>query len=144
MVTLLRPEASLLVITEGGMGKRTLVDAYRLQQRGGKGVINMRTSDSAGKVVAIKSVLEEDEVVIITKNGVVNRQKVSEIRVIGRATQGVRMVNLDKKDRVMDLARVIADDADESEEMEGIEGVEAGRTEVMVEAAESPEAPEED
>jgi DNA gyrase subunit A len=144
MVTLLRPEASLLVITEGGMGKRTLVDAYRLQQRGGKGVINMRTSDSAGKVVAIKSVLEEDEVVIITKNGVVNRQKVSEIRVIGRATQGVRMVNLDKKDRVMDLARVIADDADESEEMEGIEGVEAGRTEVMVEAAESTEAPEED
>ena len=144
MVTLLRPEASLLVITEGGMGKRTLVDAYRLQQRGGKGVINMRTSDSAGKVVAIKPVVEEDEVVIITKNGVVNRQKVSEIRVIGRATQGVRMVNLDKKDQVMDLARVIADDADESEEMEGIEGVEAGRTEVVMEAAESPEAPEED
>ncbi|MBT8396858.1 MAG: DNA gyrase subunit A, partial [Gemmatimonadetes bacterium] len=65
-----------------------------------------------------------DGVMIITRNGVVNRQRVEEIRVIGRATQGVRLVNLDKKDQVMDVARVIADDADESEEMEAVEGVE--------------------
>jgi DNA gyrase subunit A len=125
MVTLLRPDVSLLVVTEGGMGKRTEVGAYRIQQRGGKGVINIRTSEMAGKVVAIKSVNETDEVMVITRNGVVNRQHVQEIRVIGRATQGVRLVNLDKKDRVMDVARVIADDADESEEMEAVEGLEA-------------------
>jgi len=126
MVTLLRPEATLLVVTEGGMGKRTSIDAYRLQQRAGKGVINIKTSEAAGRVVAIKSVLEDDEVMIITRNGVVNRQRVDEIRVIGRATQGVRLVNLDAKDQVMDVARVIAEDADEEEEMEAIEGVEGG------------------
>jgi len=125
MVTLLRPEATLLVVTEGGMGKRTLVDAYRIQQRGGKGVINMKTGEKAGQVVAIKSVVEEDEVVIITRNGVVNRQRVSEIRAIGRATQGVRLVNLDDGDQVMDVARVIADDADEGEEMKEVPGLDA-------------------
>ena len=124
MVTLLRPDVSLLVVTEGGMGKRTEVEAYRIQQRGGKGVINIRTSEAAGRVVAIKSVSETDEVMIITRNGVVNRQHVEEIRVIGRATQGVRLVNLDKDDRVMDVARVIAEDADASEEMVAVEGVE--------------------
>ncbi len=126
MVTLLRPEATLLVVTEGGMGKRTLVDAYRIQQRGGKGVINIKTGKKAGEVVAIKSVVEEDEVVIITRKGVVNRQRVSEIRTIGRATQGVRLVNLDKKDQVMDVARVIAEDADEAEEMKEVPGLDVG------------------
>ena len=81
------------------MGKRTLVDAYRIQQRGGKGVINIKTGAKTGRVVAIKSVVEDDELMIITRNGVVNRQRVSEIRTIGRATQGVRLVNLDKADR---------------------------------------------
>ncbi|MFH1765057.1 MAG: DNA gyrase C-terminal beta-propeller domain-containing protein, partial [Gemmatimonadota bacterium] len=119
MVTILRPDTTLLVVTESGMGKRTLVDAYRFQQRGGKGVINMKTASKAGRVVAIKSVMEEDELMFITRNGVVNRQRVSEIRTIGRATQGVRLVSLDEKDRVMDVARVIADDADEAQEMEG-------------------------
>jgi DNA gyrase subunit A len=125
MVTLLRPDSTLLVITEGGMGKRTLVDAYRFQQRGGKGVINIKTSATAGRVVAIKSVVEDDELMVITRNGVVNRQRVSEIRTIGRATQGVRLVNLDDGDQVMDVGRVIAEDADEEEEMEIVEGVDA-------------------
>ena len=95
------------------MGKRTAVDAYRLQQRGGKGVINIRTTEKTGKVVAIKSVLEEDELMVITRNGVVNRQRVDEIRVIGRATQGVRLVNLDAGDQVMDVARVIQENGEE-------------------------------
>jgi len=113
MVTLARPEATLLVVTQGGMGKRTPVDSYRLQQRGGKGVINVRTGEKAGRVVTIKSVIEDDQVMIITRNGVVNRQRVSEIRTIGRATQGVRLVNLDEGDRVVDVARVIAEDVEE-------------------------------
>ncbi len=115
MVTLLRPDTTLLVVTEGGMGKRTLVDAYRMQQRAGKGVINIRTGAKAGRVVAIKSVVEEDELMFITRQGVVNRQRVAEIRTIGRATKGVRLVNLDEGDSVVDVARVIADDADEGE-----------------------------
>ncbi len=106
----MRPESTLLVVTENGMGKRTEIDAYRLQKRGGKGVINIKTSDRTGKVVSIKSVTEDEQLMIITKKGVVNRQRIDEIRVIGRATQGVRLVNLDKGDEVMDVARVIADD----------------------------------
>ena len=126
MVTIVRPETTLLVVTEGGMGKRTLVDAYRFQRRGGKGVINIKTASKIGRVVAIKSVVEEDELMFITRNGVVNRQRVSEIRTIGRATQGVRLVNLDAKDLVMDVARVIAEDADQTEGMEGVPGIEVG------------------
>jgi DNA gyrase subunit A len=101
---------TLLVVTERGMGKRTDTDAYRLQRRGGKGVINIRTSDKAGKVVAIKPVIPGDELMIITKQGVVNRQSIDGIRVIGRNTQGVRLVNLGPKDLVMDVARVIQEE----------------------------------
>jgi len=118
MVVLSRPDTTLLVVTEGGMGKRTAVNAYRFQQRGGKGVINIKTSEKTGNVVAIKSVIEEDELMVITRNGVVNRQRVAEIRTIGRATQGVRLVNLDKGDKVMDVARVILENGAE----EGGEG----------------------
>ncbi len=107
MVVVRREEATLLVVSEGGMGKRTVIDAYRLQARGGKGVINLKTTDKTGKVVAIKSVVPHDQLMVITRNGVINRQRIDEIRVIGRATQGVRLVNLDEGDVVMDVARVI-------------------------------------
>ena len=130
MVVVDRDDATLLVVTEGGMGKRTDVDAYRLQQRGGKGVINIKTSMKTGKVVAIKSVSDEDQLMFITRCGVVNRQRVEEIRTIGRATQGVRLVSLDEKDKVMDVARVIAEDgADEENGIDDLpeeEGVVAG------------------
>ncbi|MDH5590381.1 MAG: DNA gyrase subunit A, partial [Gemmatimonadota bacterium] len=105
-------------------GKRTDVDAYRLQRRGGKGVINIKTSAKTGKVVSIKSVQEEEQVMLITRNGVVNRQRVDEIRVIGRATQGVKLMNLDSGDLVVDVARVVSDDDDEDED--GIETGDAG------------------
>jgi DNA gyrase subunit A len=121
MVVLTRPDTTLLVVTEGGMGKRTDVDAYRFQQRGGKGVINIKTNPKTGRVVAIKSVIETDQLMFITRNGIVNRQRVDEIRTIGRATQGVRLVNLDDKDQVRDVARVVLEDGPdgEIEEMEG-------------------------
>ena len=120
-------DTTLLVLTEAGMGKRSEVDAYRLQGRGGYGVINIKTSDKTGKVVGVKAVHEDDQVMIVTKAGVVNRQKIDEIRVIGRATQGVRLINLDEGDRVMDLARFVVEDDEEngdSEEAVG-EGVAA-------------------
>ena len=109
-MVVVRPESTLLVVTEGGMGKRTAVDAYRLQRRGGKGVINMKLSDRTGKVVSIKSVSPGEELMLITRRGVVNRQRADEIRVIGRATQGVRLVNLDEDDEIMDVARVVPED----------------------------------
>ncbi len=122
-MVLLRPESTLLVVTEEGMGKRSDIDDYRLQGRGGRGVINMKTNERTGRVVAIKSVQEADEVMLITRNGVVNRQAVREMRVIGRATQGVRLVNLDAGDQIMDVARVVVengeDDAEYADEGEG-------------------------
>ena len=114
MVVVARDEATLLVVSESGMGKRSEIDAYRLQGRGGKGVINLKTTDRTGKVVAIKSVVPGDQLMVITRNGVINRQRIDEIRVIGRATQGVRLVNLDENDSVMDVARVIPDDSVEA------------------------------
>jgi DNA gyrase subunit A len=101
------------------MGKRSEVDAYRMQKRGGKGVINLKTSDKTGQVVSIKAVTEDEQLMFITRNGVVNRQRVDEIRVIGRATQGVRLVNLDDGDVVVDVARVIAEDEEENGDDEG-------------------------
>jgi DNA gyrase subunit A len=104
------PESeTLLVATQGGLGKRSRIADYRLQGRGGKGVINVKTSDKTGKVVGIKGVGEDHELVLVTRKGVVNRQSVSAIRVIGRNTQGVRQVSLDKGDEVVDVAKLLSD-----------------------------------
>ena len=101
---------TLLVVTERGMGKRSEIEEYRLQRRGGKGVINVKTTPKAGKVVAIKPVVPDDELMLITRNGIVNRQSINGIRVIGRNTQGVRLVNLDEKDLVVDVACVVSEE----------------------------------
>jgi DNA gyrase subunit A len=125
-MVVLRSGTTLLVVTEKGMGKRSEVDAYRLQRRGGKGVINVRTSDKTGLVVGIKPVVPDDELMLITRHGIVIRQSVNGIRVIGRNTQGVRLINLDTGDVVMDVACMVNEDdiADavgeaESESLEG-------------------------
>jgi DNA gyrase subunit A len=131
-MVVLRPDATLLVVTEGGMGKRSEVDDYRLQKRGGFGVINMKLSEKTGKVVSIKAVVPDEELMLITRNGVVNRQAANEIRVIGRATQGVRLVALDEGDEIVDVARVVKEDGvDEVGELgedAEIEGEEAAAT----------------
>jgi DNA gyrase subunit A len=105
-----RPDATLLVVAEKGLGKRTDVDAYRLQGRGGFGVINLKTSERTGRVVAVKAVREDEQLMVVTRQGVVNRQRVEEISLIGRATQGVKLVNLDEGDTVVDVARVVTDE----------------------------------
>jgi DNA gyrase subunit A len=99
-------DSSLLVVTENGYGKRTSIDDYRMTNRGGKGVINVKTSDRNGEVVTIKEVLDQDELILITKKGIANRQPVKDIKVIGRNTQGVRLITLKKDDLVIDVARV--------------------------------------
>jgi DNA gyrase subunit A len=99
------------------MGKRTPIEEYRLQRRGGKGVINVRLSQKTGKVVSIKEVNDEDELVLITRGGIINRQRVAEIRETGRNAQGVRLVSLDDGDTVVDVTRVVAEDEEgEAEE----------------------------
>ena len=102
--------ATLLVVSEKGRGKRTDIDEYRFQGRGGKGVLNFRVTDQTGAVVAIKEVFPDDELMLITRNGVVIRQRVEGIRVIGSATQGVRVIALDDGDELVDVARLVPED----------------------------------
>ena len=102
--------ATLLVVSEKGRGKRTDIDEYRFQGRGGKGVLNFRVTAQTGAVVAIKEVFPDDELMLITRNGVVIRQRVEGIRVIGRATQGVRVIALDDGDELVDVARLVPED----------------------------------
>src|SRR5208337_4801751 len=93
-MALVDPMATLLTVCENGYGKRTDFDEYRIQTRGGLGIINIKTTDRNGKVVAMKSIRDADELMIITQNGMIVRTGVSELRTIGRATQGVRIISL--------------------------------------------------
>ncbi|MDH3732077.1 MAG: DNA gyrase subunit A [Gemmatimonadota bacterium] len=111
-MVVVRRAGSLLTATERGMGKRSDVDSYRSQRRGGKGLINVKTSDKTGLVVAVREVTDDDELMLVTRNGVINRQPAGQIRVIGRNTQGVRLITLDDGDELVDVARVISEDAD--------------------------------
>ena len=116
MVVVQDADSTLLTVSAKGYGKRTGVSDYRLTRRGGKGVINIRTTDRNGKVVAVRGVEDEDELMIVTLNGILIRQPIHEISSIGRNTQGVRLINLDEEDRVIDVARVISpNNGDESE-----------------------------
>jgi len=124
-MVIVRRGATLLTVTDRGMGKRTDVDEYRAQHRGGKGLINLRLTGKTGRVVAVKEVTDEDELMLVTRNGVVNRQPAREIRVIGRNTQGVRLVSLDAGDELVDVARVVETEGKEDEEGGALEGPEA-------------------
>lgn len=105
---------TLLVVTEKGFGKRSEIEDYRLTHRGGKGVITVKTSDRNGSLIAMKEVNDTDELVIITSGGMVIRQTVKEIRVMGRNTQGVRLIKLNEDDEIADIARVVPEeDGDE-------------------------------
>ena len=115
-MVVVKREANLLVVTERGLGKCSPIDDYRVQKRGGKGIITVHRTDKTGDSVSIKEVLPDDELMLITKQGVAIRMPVKGIRVAGRNTQGVRLVHLDENDLVMDVARVVPDDDVESGE----------------------------
>ncbi len=125
-MVVIKREANLLVVTEKGMGKCSPIDEYRVQKRGGKGIITVHRTDKTGDAVSIKEVLPDDELMLITKQGVAIRMPVKGIRVAGRNTQGVRLVNLDNDDLVMDVARVVPDDEAEGEETAEPAGVSGG------------------
>ncbi len=103
---LVRPKAELLVATERGHGKRTVLEQYRSQKRGGKGLRTMNITAKTGKIVSTQVVLPEDRVLMISRNGIIIRFRVNEVRSIGRSTQGVRLMNLDSGDELASLERI--------------------------------------
>jgi len=103
-------EGTVLVATENGLGKRTDVIQYRTQTRGGKGVMTMRVTEKTGKMVSIMEVVATDDLIVITDKGVLMRQPVSQIRTIGRVTQGVKLVKLDDGTKISSISRVINED----------------------------------
>jgi DNA gyrase subunit A len=118
MVAVSRPDAELLVVTEKGFGKRTPIGDYRLTARGTKGVLTLRTTDKNGSLVAIKEVVDADELMIITRRGILIRVPVSGVSEQGRATQGVRLIRVEEDDAVAAVAHV-ARDEELPPEMEG-------------------------
>ncbi len=127
-MVVVKRETTILTVAESGFGKRSEISEYRVTNRGGKGIINMKTTDKTGKVIAVKEVVDKDGLMIITQNGIVIRQDIKSIRVIGRATQGVKLINLESGDKVTDVARIIAEE-DESGNGNG-DGTEQAELEV--------------
>jgi DNA gyrase subunit A len=106
MVCITRADANLLVVSENGYGKRSLIDDYRITKRGGIGVKTFMITEKTGKLVAIKEVVDDDELMIINRSGITIRIKVSELRVMGRATQGVRLIKLNDDDRISSVEKI--------------------------------------
>jgi DNA gyrase subunit A len=110
------PDATLLVAGENGIGKRTAFDEYRVQSRAGKGIITMKTTEKTGCVVGALTVRDTDEIMLITVGGQMVRTNVKDIREAGRNTQGVKLINLDEKDKLQAIAPVISEEKGEEEE----------------------------
>ncbi|WP_207425317.1 DNA gyrase subunit A [Pedobacter sp. SYSU D00535] len=110
MISINNPESTILVVSEKGYGKRTDLEDYRITNRGGKGVKTLNVTDKTGELVAIKDVTDKDDLMIINKSGIVIRIAVSGLRVMGRATQGVRLISLKGEDEIASVAKVEHDD----------------------------------
>ncbi len=111
------PDATILVVSENGNGKRSLLEEYRITNRGGKGVKTMNVNKKTGPLIGMKAVTDEDHLVITNKSGLTIRMDVAKIRVMGRATQGVRLISLNKKDAIADITVIKGDDEDDIEEI---------------------------
>ena len=121
-----RDRETVLVVSEQGYGKRSVVDDYRITNRGGKGVRTLNITDKTGRVVAIKSVTEDQDLMIINKSGITLRLRVADVRQAGRATQGVRLIDLKKRnDVISSVCQVPTDDEEEVETVDGTELPEA-------------------
>ncbi len=114
-MVVIKRDATILVVTEKGMGKCSRLEEYRVQQRGGKGIITVNRTERTGDVVTVMEVLPEDEIMLITKHGVIIRSSVAQVRVTGRIAQGVKLVQLDDGDLVTAVARVVPEEAGEAE-----------------------------
>ncbi|MSR03106.1 MAG: DNA gyrase subunit A [Gemmatimonadetes bacterium] len=114
-MVVIRRDATLLVVSEKGFGKRSEITEYRVQKRGGKGIITFHNTDKTGHCMALKEVQPSDELMMITRSGVIIRVPVDGIRVIGRNTQGVRVMNLEGTDSIVGVARVVKEEEAEGE-----------------------------
>lgn len=115
LVAVKRPGTSILVVTDKGFGKRSELDDYRITRRGGKGVITMKSSEKNGSMISIREVVDNDDLMIITTKGIMIRQNMGEIRVMGRNTQGVRLIKLHEGDTISAVASVVGEDVDAEE-----------------------------
>lgn len=115
---------TVLVVSEKGYGKRTSAEDYRITNRGGKGVKTLNITEKTGKLIALKAVTEADDLMIINRSGIAIRLHVSDISQLGRATQGVRLINLKNNDEIAAVAKVERDDEEEDELMDSAEGTE--------------------
>jgi DNA gyrase subunit A len=115
MISIDSPEATILVVSEKGYGKRTDLEDYRVTNRGGKGVKTIKVTEKTGELVAIKDVTDKDDLMIINKSGIVIRIAMSHLRVMGRATQGVRLINLKANDEIASVAKVEHDETAEED-----------------------------
>ncbi|MFA5011100.1 MAG: DNA gyrase subunit A [Ignavibacteria bacterium] len=110
MIAVVRASATILVVTEKGFGKRSDLADYRITARGGKGVKTVKTSDKVGKMISIKEVTDTDDLMIITSRGILIRQKIKDIRVMGRAASGVRLIRIGENDKISAVARIVEED----------------------------------
>jgi len=133
-------EETIMVVSENGYGKRTNLDDYRVTGRGGKGVKTLQITDKTGGLVSIKSVTDEDDLMIINRSGIAIRLPLSGVRVMGRATQGVRLLKVREGDEIASVAKVRTEE--EEEEVEGAEGLEGETTEGTPEASATDESGE--
>ena len=138
MVCIKDPETeSIMVVSEQGYGKRSDIEDYRITNRGGKGVKTLNITDKTGKLIAIKSVTDENDLMIINKSGITIRLKVADVRIMGRATQGVRLINLEKRnDQIGSVCKVMTDDTEEDGELEETLQSETGEDIVTIEPLE--------
>ena len=116
MISVNDMESNILVVSENGYGKRSSLEDYRITNRGGKGVKTISITDKTGHLVSIKNVTDEDDLMIINKSGIAIRMAVEDLRVMGRATQGVKLINLKGSDSIAAVAKVMKDEEEESDE----------------------------
>jgi DNA gyrase subunit A len=112
MISVNDMDANILVVSENGFGKRSSLEDYRLTNRGGKGVKTISITEKTGKLVSLKSVSDNDDLMIINKSGIAIRMQVEDLRVMGRATQGVKVISLKDGDSIAAVAKVMKDDDD--------------------------------
>lgn len=140
MVCVQDRDSNLLVVSEKGYGKRSVIEDYRITNRGGKGVKTMNVTDKTGQIISIKNVTDTDELMIINKSGITIRMAIADIRVMGRATQGVRLIKLND-DEISSVAKIERLEVEEDEEIEGVitEDQNTEQTDTSSEGGESPE-----
>ncbi len=143
MICVNDPSETVLVVSEKGYGKRTLVEDYRITNRGGKGVKTLNITDKTGDLISIKNVSDDNDLMIINRSGIIIRLSVAELRVMGRATQGVRLINLRNGDEIAAVAKVDALDEEDLVDIDGIEVADGAEgTPVLPEEGNAPDSDE--